>query len=75
MGPGVTDQGPSRVDGQLGGSSISLADATGHDWTNDNLLTREYDGEKVAAALNEIAGKDHSGTNSVGTPTIFGMNF
>lgn len=53
---------------------MSLADATGHDWTNDNLLTREYDGMKVAVALNEIAGKDHSGTSSVGTPAIFGMN-
>jgi hypothetical protein len=40
VGPGVTDQGPSRLEGQLGGSFISLADATGHDWTSDNLLTR-----------------------------------
>lgn len=53
----------------------SVADRDGLDWTNDNLLTREYDGTKVAAVLNEIAGKDHSGTRSVGTPAVFGMNF
>jgi hypothetical protein len=53
----------------------SAADATGDDWTTDNLLTREYDSTKVAAVVNEIDGKDHSGTRRVGTPAIFGMNF
>ena len=53
----------------------SVADASGHDWTNDNALTEEYDGFKVAAVLNEIDGLDHSGTRHVGTPAIFGMNF
>ena len=53
----------------------SIADAAGDDWTKDNALTEEYDSFKVAAVLNEIRGKDHSGTRSVGTPAIFGMNF
>ncbi|MDP9117793.1 MAG: alkaline phosphatase family protein [Actinomycetota bacterium] len=53
----------------------SVADATGDDWTTDNALTKEYDSTKVAAVLNEIKGFDHSGTNRVGTPAVFGMNF
>jgi hypothetical protein len=46
-----------------------------NDWTTDNALTMQYDGYKVQAAINEINGFDHSGTNPVGTPAIFGMNF
>ncbi|HVH08170.1 MAG TPA: alkaline phosphatase family protein [Gemmatimonadales bacterium] len=34
-----------------------------------------YDAIKVRAILNEIDGKDHSGTRPVGVPAIFGMNF
>lgn len=45
------------------------------DWTSDNALTQRYDTYKVRAVLNEIAGLDHTGTTSVGTPAIFGMNF
>ena len=70
LGPGVTDQGTSRVEGHLGGSSISLADATVHDWTRDTLLTRGYDDMKVAGALNEIAKKHHSGASVAGTTAI-----
>jgi hypothetical protein len=46
-----------------------------NDWTTDNALTMQYDGYKVQAVLNEIDGFDHSGTNRVGVPAIFGMNF
>ncbi|HEY3717617.1 MAG TPA: alkaline phosphatase family protein [Jatrophihabitantaceae bacterium] len=53
----------------------SVADAAGDDWTTDNALTQEYDSFKVAAVLNEIDGRDHSGTRQVGTPAVFGMNF
>jgi len=53
----------------------SVADAAGDDWSTDNALTQEYDSTKVAAVLNEIDGKDHSGSRSVGVPAIFGMNF
>jgi hypothetical protein len=55
------------------------SDATGYpagdDWTSDNAATRQYDGYKVRAVLNEIDGDDHSGKTRVGTPGIFGMNF
>jgi hypothetical protein len=45
-------------------------------WTGDNAATRQYDGYKVQAVLNEIDGYDHTGTGpKVGTPAIFGMNF
>lgn len=46
-----------------------------NDWTTDNALTQQYDGYKVQAVLNEINGYDHSGSEKVGTPAIFGMNF
>jgi hypothetical protein len=42
----------------------------------DNVPNAEaYDDIKVAAILNEIDGKDHTGQSAVGTPAIFGMNF
>ena len=37
--------------------------------------TEVYDDTKVEAILNQIDGKDHTGTRSVGVPEIFGMNF
>src|SRR6266550_991692 len=37
--------------------------------------TELYDDLKVAAILNEINGRDHTGTREVGVPRIFGMNF
>jgi hypothetical protein len=37
--------------------------------------TEDYDDLKVQAILNEIAGKDHSGTKAEPVPAIFGMNF
>jgi hypothetical protein len=46
-----------------------------NDWTTDNALTQQFDSYKVQAIVNEIKGFDHSGTQSVGTPAIFGMNF
>jgi hypothetical protein len=46
-----------------------------NDWTTDNALTMQYDTYKVHAVLNEIDGYDHSGSQRVGTPAIFGMNF
>ncbi|MGO4603267.1 alkaline phosphatase family protein [Terrabacter sp. 2YAF2] len=66
-GTGVQDLFTPEING--------VADAAGDDWSTDNALTQEYDSTKVAAVLNEIAGKDHSGTHPVGTPAVFGMNF
>jgi len=45
------------------------------DWAHIDAATKQYDGYKVRAILNEIDGKDHSGATPVGTPAIFGMNF
>jgi hypothetical protein len=53
----------------------SSADAAGHDWTQLNSLTRQYDGYKVQAVLNQIDGYDHSRSIKLGTPAIFGLNF
>src|SRR5262249_41682232 len=39
------------------------------------LGTQAYDHLKVDAILNEIDGRDHTGTQVVGVPAIFGMNF
>jgi hypothetical protein len=53
----------------------SVATSSGGDWTTDNALTMQYDSYKVQAILNEIDGYDHSRSNHVGVPAIFGMNF
>jgi hypothetical protein len=45
------------------------------DWAHIDAATKQYDGYKVQAILNEIDGLDHSGKTTVGTPAIFGMNF
>ncbi len=44
-------------------------------WAHIDAATKQYDGYKVQAILNEIDGLDHSGKTHVGTPAIFGMNF
>jgi hypothetical protein len=38
-------------------------------------LTMDYDDTKVAAIINQINGRDHTGMSMVGVPKIFGMNF
>jgi predicted AlkP superfamily pyrophosphatase or phosphodiesterase len=43
--------------------------------TNSFALTMAYDDMKVAAILNEIRGRDHTGADFVGVPAVFGMNF
>jgi hypothetical protein len=45
------------------------------DWAHIDAATKQYDGYKVQAILNEIDGLDHSGRTKVGTPAVFGMNF
>ncbi|QWT23580.1 alkaline phosphatase family protein [Subtercola sp. PAMC28395] len=55
-------------------NSTAPAPFTG-DWTKDNAATQQYDGYKVQAVVNEIGGKDHSGTHAAAVPAIFGMNF
>lgn len=48
---------------------------SGKDFTGTVEAVEWYDGIKVEAILNEIKGLDHTGTKSLGTPAIFGMNF
>ncbi|MEE1787950.1 alkaline phosphatase family protein [Streptomyces sp. SP17BM10] len=50
--------------------------ATGYsgNWTKDNTATRQYDSYKVQAVLNEIDGYDHSRSQKVGAPAVFGLN-
>jgi predicted AlkP superfamily pyrophosphatase or phosphodiesterase len=45
------------------------------DWAHDDAATKQYDGYKVQAIINEIDGFDHSRSTRTGTPAILGMNF
>jgi type I phosphodiesterase/nucleotide pyrophosphatase len=45
------------------------------DWAHIDAATKQYDGYKVQAVVNELNGYDHSGTQQVGVPAILGMNF
>ncbi|MEZ0090296.1 alkaline phosphatase family protein [Streptacidiphilus sp. EB129] len=56
-------------------NSDALGYPAGNDWTTDNKATQQYDSYKVQAVLNEIDGYDHSRSQKVGTPAIFGLNF
>ncbi|MDT5112301.1 MAG: hypothetical protein QOE20_4191 [Mycobacterium sp.] len=44
-------------------------------WTDDNALTQRYDAFKVDAVVNELGGKDHSGSHQGSVPALLGMNF
>jgi hypothetical protein len=48
---------------------------SGCDFTSTVPAVEWYDGIKVRAVLNEIAGFDHTGKHKAHMPTIFGMNF
>jgi Type I phosphodiesterase / nucleotide pyrophosphatase/Sulfatase len=48
---------------------------TDTDWAHDDAATKQYDGYKVQAVVNELNGYDHSGAQKVGVPAILGMNF
>ena len=75
-GTGIQDLFAPEInsDAQVPGTSGAKQPAGG-DYTSDNAWTMQYDSYKVQAILNEIDGYDHSRTNQVGTPAIFGMNF
>ena len=68
-GTGVQDYFTPEINSQ------ALGYPAGQDWTKDNAATMQYDSCKVQAILNKIDGFDHSKTNHVGVPAIFGMNF
>ncbi len=62
---------------QLGLKSTAPAPTpvAGKDFTGTIPGVEWYDGLKVQAVLNEIAGFDHTGTKRMSTPALFGMNF
>jgi hypothetical protein len=63
--------------GQLGLHSTAPAPTpvAGADFTGTIAGVEWYDGIKVQAVLNQIAGFDHTGTRKMRTPALFGMNF
>ena len=48
---------------------------TDTDWAHDDAATKQYDGYKVQAVINELNGFNHSRSQKVGVPAILGMNF
>jgi len=60
-GQGVDDFFGAEIGASGGSRGVAAAEA--------------YDDMKVQAILNEIDGKDHTGTKSVGVPALFGMSF
>src|SRR5215467_3265223 len=68
-GTGVQDYFTPEINSQ------AIGFPAGEDWTKDNAATMQYDGYKVEAVLNEIDGFNHSRTQHVGVPAIFGLNF
>jgi hypothetical protein len=68
-GKGVDDLFTPEINSQ------AAAPYSAGDWTKDNAATQQYDGYKVQAVLNEIGGKNHSGTKAQAVPAIFGLNF
>ena len=75
QGNGIQDLFTPEINSQAQFSNGDPALASGGDWTTDNAATRQYDGYKAQAVLNEIDGYDHSGKTKVGTPAVFGLNF
>ena len=73
-GTGIDDSFDPEIDSKALYPNGTLY-ARGIAWTGDNAATMQYDSYKVQAILNEIDGYDHSRTQLVGTPGIFGMNF
>ena len=68
-GNGVEDFFTPEIASQASGYPAGVA------WSDDVDANEKYDGYKVAAVLNEIDGYNHSRTERVGVPALFGMNF
>jgi hypothetical protein len=71
-GHGVVDLFTPEINTEVTPASFPRPDLAITDWVPN---TEAYDQIKVDAILNEIAGKDSSGTQRVGVPALFGMNF
>jgi hypothetical protein len=72
----VNQKAVASVTTPLGESCSNLDLSSGVSaWTDSFFDIRCYDTLKVNAILNEIPGKNHSGTAKTKVPTIYGMNF
>ena len=76
-GTGVTDLYTPEINCQPHYTAPPPAPPTG---TCANALlslidTEAFDDLRVQSVINEIDGKDHAGTSTVGVPVLFGMNF
>lgn len=67
--PGVTTASGTSCSSIVDGSADLSA------WTNSFQNIQCYDQLKVNAILHEIDGRNHLGTVTTTTPTVFGMNF
>lgn len=70
----MNGRGGRSIDDQFT-PEIDSKSPSGDVWTKSAELGRRYDTYKADAIVNEIAGKDHSGTQQPGVPALFGMNF
>ncbi|WP_083913674.1 alkaline phosphatase family protein [Nocardia concava] len=70
----VNGKGGRSVD-DLFTPEIDSKSPKGAAWTKDLDAVKQYDTYKADAIVNEIGGKDHSGTKSAAVPALFGMNF
>jgi Type I phosphodiesterase / nucleotide pyrophosphatase len=68
-GTGVDDFFTPEIDSQ------AIGYPAGVDWDGDVAATMQFDSYRVQAVLNEIDGYNHSRTEHVGVPALFGMNF
>jgi Type I phosphodiesterase / nucleotide pyrophosphatase len=68
-GNGVEDFFTPEIASQASGYPAGVS------WDSDVDANEKYDGYKVQAVLNEIDGYNHSRTERVGVPALFGMNF
>jgi Type I phosphodiesterase / nucleotide pyrophosphatase len=68
-GTGVDDFFTPEIDSQAIGFPAGVA------WSDDVAATMQFDSFRVQAVLNEIDGYNHSRTEHVGVPGLFGMNF
>ncbi len=74
------DQHPAYADFLLGPSGKGLDDIYAPDGHAPGVKqsvekSKAFDGLGVAATLNQIKGMDHTGQDTLGVPTIFGMTF
>jgi hypothetical protein len=75
-GKGVDDLYTPEINSvTVASSGLVLGAPANAVWTDNPAYTRVYDNIKVTAVLNQIMGKNSRGTEKVGVPAIFGMNF